>query len=403
MKYKEKLNKKDIDILLALSTFTVVSKSKLDLIYSQYSSLEKAAEDSFQLLRNRNDKWLIKASQCNIDKSIEQIKSDLEEDKISYITYQDPLYPDKLNYLNQPPILLFYQGNINLLTNLDQYITIVGSRNIGKYSIDVLTSTLEPLCKQNTLGVVSGLALGVDTLVHKISLSSNLSTIAVIGSGLDNNSFYPQQNIDIKERIIDHGGLIISEYAPKTKPTIYTFPQRNRLLAALGVFTWVIQASSKSGSLITVNYALEIGKTVATTPASIFDISFEGNIELIKNGSALITSSQDILGLMNFQTLNVVQNIKQLVKNDEQPPIKNPDSFTKSLKKEELIFTDPLEEKIYSLISNIPQTSEKILYSILESSTNSTKITISSINNSLTMLELNGHIKNIGNNEWICI
>ena len=140
---------------------------------------------------------------------------------------------------------------------------------------------------------MSGCARGIDSFAHKGSVKAGKPTIAVLGNGL--NYIYPPENKELEEQILKNGGLIISEYPIGTKPSKETFPRRNRIISGLSDGVLVVEAKKKSGSLITVDYALEQGKNIYAIPGNIININSEGTNELIKQGAKIVTQINDIL------------------------------------------------------------------------------------------------------------
>lgn len=141
--------------------------------------------------------------------------------------------------------------------------------------------------------IVSGGARGIDSFSHKGAIHANKQTIAVLGNGLD--YIYPPENKELEEQILYNGGALISEYIIGTKPTKYTFPARNRIISAISEGLLVVEAKQKSGTLITVDFALEQGKTIYAIPGNINSANSEGTNELIKQGAKIVTSIQDII------------------------------------------------------------------------------------------------------------
>jgi DNA processing protein len=359
------------DLLLAFVSSKInLNKKRLDYILDVYTDLDLAVLDDFQEIDKKTHKWLQKFSFKNLNIAIELEKLDSvlnkNEIKLFSILNQD-IYPKKLLDLSKPPIILYYQGNLEILKER-LFLTVVGSRSVSQYAKMLLDNFLAPICSAG-IGVVSGLAVGIDTMSHRIALDKKAKTIAVIGSGLDNDSFYPSQNLALKKEIIETHNLIISEYPPGIGPDRFNFPARNRILAALTDLTWIVQASLKSGSLITANLANDLNRTVATSPANVFDKNFEGNTALASNGANLITDSQDIFQLLNLKPY-------------QASPVE--------IKKE---FSNKLEEKVYNLLSIEPVSvdflSHKLGFSVTE------------LNMHLTMLELNNLANSVGENMWV--
>jgi DNA processing protein len=207
--------------------------------------------------------------------------------EIKTIKIDDNNYPKLLKEISNPPKVLYYIGawpDTNLFP-----LAVVGSRNSDVYGHRVIKELLSEDILNKTV-IISGLAKGIDAAAHKIAKH----TIAVLGTGLDEASFYPKENLDLYRQIINHGGLIISEFPVGTKPRPQNFPQRNRIVAGLSLATLVIQAKIKSGALITARLALEGGREVLAVPDSIFNELSAGPHLLIAQGATPITNSEEL-------------------------------------------------------------------------------------------------------------
>jgi len=206
---------------------------------------------------------------------------------IKTIKIDDPKYPSLLKEINNPPKILYYIGkwpDTNLFP-----LAVVGSREPDIYGERVIRELLSDDILDKTV-IISGLAKGIDAAAHKIAKH----TIAVLGTGLDEISFYPKENLNLYHQIIKSGGLIISEFPVGTKPKPQNFPQRNRIVAGLSRATIVVQAKIRSGALITARLALEGGREVLTVPGSIFnELSARPHL-LIAQGATPITNSTEL-------------------------------------------------------------------------------------------------------------
>ncbi len=211
---------------------------------------------------------------------------------IKAITIIDDIYPISLKNCYQPPFVLFYKGDISLI-NSELSLAVIGSRDSSKYGIDVTKYILSDLLSKKSVTIISGLAKGIDTIAHLEALHFNQKTIAVLGCGIDN--CYPKGNENLKLEI-ENSGLVISEYPNKCQPRKEYFPMRNRIISALSNGVLVTSAKSRSGTKITVRYALEQGKTIFSIPYSIFEDSYCN--ELIKEGAIPVLSGQDIIDFM---------------------------------------------------------------------------------------------------------
>ena len=209
-----------------------------------------------------------------------------------------PYYPSSLLNIEDSPSRLFAEGNLDLL-NSDS-IAIIGSR----YASENGMKTAELFSKglsQVGLTIVSGLALGIDTIAHKFSYNQKGKTIAVLGSGL--NKIFPPENIDLYKKIIENDGLIISEYAPDTEPNSSSFPKRNRIISGLSLGILVVEAKYRSGTGITATYAREQNKPIFAVPHEINNPYGIGTNRLLKKGAIAVTNPIDILEKLKLTRL----------------------------------------------------------------------------------------------------
>ena len=225
-------------------------------------------------------------------------KEEFDEDEIErtcikvgeeVITIIDEDYPFSLKKIYKPPFVLFYRGNKGLLYLYDhKYIAFVGSRDVSSYAEKATRKIISDLEGEKVV-IISGLAKGVDVISHKACLDHRINTIAILGTGIDR--CYPIENLLVYERLKKEG-LILSEYAFNN--TIKdSFPKRNRIIAGLASSLVVCEAKERSGTLITVNYALNQGKEVYSIPSSIFEDSC--NNELISDGATILKNGKDLL------------------------------------------------------------------------------------------------------------
>ncbi len=199
-----------------------------------------------------------------------------------------------LTHIPDPPKELYMQGNISLFARTDTiYVCIVGPRKPSPYGQDVVKHILETLRPFNII-TVSGIAYGVDGIVHSESIRLGIPTIAVPGSGIDDESFYPRAHLDLKYEILEHGGLVLSEFEPDARADIWTFPIRNRLMAGMSHLTIVIEAEKKSGTLITGHLATDYGREVIAVPGSIFSNTSTGTHTLISKGAEVYIEPQTL-------------------------------------------------------------------------------------------------------------
>ncbi|CZQ93171.1 DNA processing protein [Trichococcus flocculiformis] len=214
---------------------------------------------------------------------------------IQILTILDNGYPE--GWLNSylPPIVVFCAGNIGLLEQ--PCLSVVGSRSPSAYGKAVLNEMIPPLVTEGVT-LVSGLAKGIDQMVHSCAIANGGATIGIIGSGLDVT--YPRENAVLQRQMMAEQ-LVISEYPLGSKPERYHFPMRNRLIANLSSATLVIEATEKSGSLITANLALQENRDVFAVPGNITSHLSVGTNQLIKAGAACVLNATDVLEEMRTQ------------------------------------------------------------------------------------------------------
>ncbi|MDU1911208.1 DNA-processing protein DprA [Fusobacterium sp.] len=270
--------------------------------------------DEFQLKKyfNIDDteyKKIINSKTLSLDKEIENLK----KNKVKVLSLKNNNYPEELKNISQPPVFLYYKGDISLLKN--KRIGVVGTRKAtvyGKITCEKMTEELV----NNEITTVSGLALGIDSICHKKTLDKSGKTIAVVGSGLD--IIYPKENRILWENIEKYG-LIISEYPLGTEPIGYNFPMRNRIIVGLSRGILVIESQKKGGSLITAELALEEGREVFAVPGDIFSPSSEGCNNLIKNSQAKLTTDvKDIITEYGWEVKNNKNNNLNLTSYEEK-------------------------------------------------------------------------------------
>ena len=219
---------------------------------------------------------------------LEKILKRLEQKRISFITINEEKYPEILKTIHDPPPVIFYKGNFSFNRPA---IAIVGSRRCTGYGKKVAKKIAYKLV-QRGITVISGMARGIDTSSHLGALKGKGKTVAVLGSGLDH--IYPPENKDLFKEI-QHDGCVISEFPPGVEPLSKNFPRRNRIISGLSKGTVVVEASNRSGSLITSNLALEQGREVFAVPGNISRPQSQGTNDLIKKGAKIVTEVSDIL------------------------------------------------------------------------------------------------------------
>ena len=199
----------------------------------------------------------------------------------NFITIKDDVYPECLKEISNPPLKLYYKGNLDLLKE-ERLIAVVGTRNPSSYGKLCCEYMVKKMTSAN-ITIVSGFAKGIDSIAHKTSLLTGGKTIAVIASGLD--IVYPASNLSLY-REIEEKGLILSEYEAGVKPFKFNFPQRNRIIAGLSKGTIVVESKDRGGSLITADLALEFNRDVYAVPGDVFSEYSKGCNNLIRDSKA---------------------------------------------------------------------------------------------------------------------
>ncbi|MBI5138803.1 MAG: DNA-protecting protein DprA [Candidatus Vogelbacteria bacterium] len=222
--------------------------------------------------------------------------------------------PARLLEIPEPPKQLYIKGELPEFSE-NKYLTVVGSRhfsNYGKFVCEKLISGL----RGYPIVIVSGMAIGMDTIAHRSALSNNLKTVAVPGSGLDKSVLYPRTNVRLAEEIVSSGGALLSEFEPKETAKIYSFPRRNRIEVGLADAILVIEAGQKSGTLITARLSVDYNRTLLVVPGPIFSPHHEGSNQFLRLGATPVLSSEDILDELGFDISK--KNFKLELSDSEQ-------------------------------------------------------------------------------------
>jgi len=291
---------KDLKYLNAFNLFDSIGSESLKKIEREFGSFEKAWLSSLtsftRLGLNKNILKEIQTKRNKIDpnKEFERLK----KAKIGILTPKDKEYPSLLKEIYDYPRIIYYLGNIDLLSG--ECLAIVGSRRHSDYGKKAVKEFTKKLVSSGLI-IVSGLALGIDSLAQKTTIETKGKTIAVLGSGL--NRIYPSFNRQLARDILKKRGLIMSEYPLDSAPLKHHFPCRNRIISGLSFGVLVIEAAKRSGSLITAKQALEQNREVFALPGSIFSKTSEGCHDLIKLGAKLVNEPEDILKELAFLDL----------------------------------------------------------------------------------------------------
>ncbi len=208
-------------------------------------------------------------------------------------------FPTLLDEINDAPKQLWYRGEI---PNWDEYkfLAVVGSRKYSRYGKQVCENLIKGLFGYRII-IVSGLALGIDSVAHTAALDVGLKTISVPGSGLDKKVLHPRANHKLADRIVESGGVLLSECEPSVPAGLHTFPSRNRIMAGMCSATLVIEAAERSGTLITARLATEYDREVLVVPHDITRVTSKGVHQFLKLGATPVTESEDILKVLGFE------------------------------------------------------------------------------------------------------
>ncbi len=223
--------------------------------------------------------------------------------KFKILLKEDVNFPQKLLEMEDAPDVLYVMGNEKILNEFS--IAIVGSRKCSRESAELARMIAEDLCESTDVAIISGFAVGVDTMAHLGAINKKGKTIAVLGGGF--NYIYPKTNIPLINKIIDAGGAIISEYMPNDIPNKIFFHNRNRIIAALSSGIVVIEAKDRSGSLVTARYGKKFDKKIFVVPGDLYNKSFEGSNELLAKGGICIRNCNDILSHYSEITIKKIK------------------------------------------------------------------------------------------------
>jgi len=284
--------------------------------------------------------------------------------EIKTISVKDKNYPKLLKEIKNPPEVLYTRGE---LKPDEKCFGVVGTRMFSSYGKQVALEIAGDLAEAG-LTIVSGLAPGIDTFAHTATVERRKRTIAVLGTGIDERSIYPQSNLNLARKILETGGCLISEYPPGTRGTNFTFPQRNRIISGLSLGVLVVEAKEKSGALITADWAKKQQRLVFAIPGPIHSLNSKGCHYLIKHEVAkLVENANDILKELNLPAGRQVYQKGIIGETLEENLI------LKALE-EEALYVDKIIEK--------------------------TKLSAASIASSLAILEIKGKVRNLGNNVY---
>lgn len=287
--------------------------------------------------------------------------------EIKIIKKENSAYPKKLFNIESPPKQLYVLGDETLLNKMS--IAIIGSRDCTEYGYKQALKFSKEIAKKNVC-IVSGMAIGIDSAAHNGAKSEIGKTIAVLGGGF--NYIFPEENEDLFYEILEEGGCIVSEYAPNVKAESKYFPVRNRIVSGLSNGVLVVEARHRSGTSITVKYAKQQGKSIFCIPSNLGETTGVGTGRLIQDGASLVLTPDDILMELGLDTTKeiVIEEVEEVNVKEEY-------------------------KKVYELLGKMPMNINEIA--------KKSKKNVIEVNTTLTMLELEGLVKQVGMNEFVKI
>lgn len=296
---------------------------------------------------------------------LQQAIDTLAKQQIAPVFFDDPDYPPLLRQTSDPPEVLFVRGSLSA----EPAISLIGSRKHTPYGRSVVARLVPDLGAQG-LAIVSGLALGIDGLVHRAALDTGAKTFAILGSGVDSNTIYPREHARLAEAIVESGGAVLSEFPPGTRARKEFFPMRNRIIAGLSLATVVIEAHRKSGSLITAKLALDENREVLAVPGSIWSSRSSGCHHLLESGAKPCLSAESVLDAIALDRPALVAEARTAL------PL------------------GPLERRILKLLS-APMHIDDLI--------RAEQLSPAETSSALSLLELKGYVRQTGGQNWVAI
>ncbi|MBI4158000.1 MAG: DNA-protecting protein DprA [Candidatus Yanofskybacteria bacterium] len=306
--------------------------------------------------------------------------------EITKIKFGEKNYPKLLAQIPDPPKQLYCRGNLELLNS--ECVGVVGTRKLtpyGKESAQYITKGLAIA----GFTIVSGLAMGIDAIAHQTTLDIGGKTIAVLGGGVSDAKIGPKINLPLARKILENKGLIISEYSDKEEVYAINFAIRDRIISGLSKGVVIVEADKDSGSLITAKCALDQNRDVFAVPGNIFSQKSTGSNELIKSGAKLVMSAHDII---DEYPDHITQNLPILFPTKSE--LQNRGSSISQSNQNDLGEIGTVQKNILAILQDKGESSTDEITSYL------TSVDISDILSSLSVLEINGLIKQLSNGKY---
>ena len=277
------------DVCIAYALTAWITPVRIRLLREHFEPLDDAQRAPLKLLQGLLSLDADQAETVKNPLRKDTLRAQVENLRSSAVTIADAEYPPLLREIVDPPFALFYRGDLSL--SQKPMVAMVGSRRASPYGTNAAADLARQLVSADVV-IVSGLARGIDAASHQSALESGGKTIAILGTGID--ILYPRSHSRLAREIAAHG-LLLTEFPPGTPPLAANFPVRNRLISGVSLGTVIVEATSRSGSLITARMAAEQGREVFAVPGSIFAAGSEGPHRLIQYGAKLVHDANDIL------------------------------------------------------------------------------------------------------------
>jgi DNA processing protein len=348
--------------LVALYAFTSFGPARTNLLINYFGSSKAAWNADRGKLREigLSKKTVEKFNVFRKNFDLKEYFNRLKKLKIEYVIHSDDNYPENLRGLEGAPLVLYVLGRLKASDT--QAVAMVGTRKMTSYGREVATKFAHELSAMGIV-IISGLAFGVDAAAHIATIEAGGRGIAVLASGLD--IITPASNTELAKRLVKGGGAIVSEYPLGTSPLRTFFPSRNRIISGLSKAVVVVEGARKSGTLLTASAAAEQGRQVFAVPGQITSPMSEASHYLIKNGAKMATNVEDIVEELDLQFTIDKEEVEKVMPSDKT------------------------EEKLVEILANEPLHLDDI--------GRISGLQVSDVSAKLTVMELKGMVKNIGN------